>query len=142
MKNGMTNEWKTYEPEFKQHMDAWTRCENVKDELKKFLYVYDDKQIHCENSAFLTTFNPFDFVHFNQTLLGVTPRKKFLYLLSHSSFSSQLSHIRITIILSWTTNAFCMKDVNLEMIFPYFLKSQANLMSFVRLPLPSCMYGI
>lgn len=39
IKNGMTNEWKKYEQKFKQHMDAWKRCESLVGIINKLWYV-------------------------------------------------------------------------------------------------------
>lgn len=41
--NGMTNEWKAYEPEFQQHLDAWKQCDSADDKSEKFLYVLQQK---------------------------------------------------------------------------------------------------
>ena len=35
--NGFTNEWKEYEPKFKQQFDAWKQCDSLDGKLKKIL---------------------------------------------------------------------------------------------------------
>lgn len=35
MKNGLTTQWKKYEPKIKQHFDAWKQCEQSGGKLKK-----------------------------------------------------------------------------------------------------------
>lgn len=36
-KNGMTDEWNEYQPKFKQHLDAWKKCDTLENRLKRFL---------------------------------------------------------------------------------------------------------
>lgn len=40
LQNGMTNEWKKYEPKFRQHLDAWKKCESLTGILRKLWYEY------------------------------------------------------------------------------------------------------
>lgn len=42
-RNGMTNEWKKYEPKFFEHLALWKKCENVNDKLKKIVYVLNNR---------------------------------------------------------------------------------------------------
>lgn len=39
MKNGMTTEWKEYEPKFMEHMDSWKQCDTLTEKMKKLWYV-------------------------------------------------------------------------------------------------------
>ena len=36
--NDMTNEWMEYEPQFKQHLNAWKQCSNAGGKLQTILY--------------------------------------------------------------------------------------------------------
>lgn len=37
--NGMANEWTKFQPQFKQHLDAWKQCASGSNKLKIILYV-------------------------------------------------------------------------------------------------------
>lgn len=39
LQNGMTNEWKKYEAKFKQHLDAWKKCDSLTGILNRLWYV-------------------------------------------------------------------------------------------------------